>query len=135
MLDPAFFDAATGEPKPTLFEDTSSRGASTNRRQYVSDQQLHARGIERAAQATAQSTRPKTYIGFVSVGARDVRSITTELNGAPCRAFGVYDTAQESDPSHADICQLIRGRAAARSVRSQLYQLAKGTLCRPDHTQ
>lgn len=131
VLDPAFFDAATGEVRPTLFEDVSSRGASTNRMMYTSEQQLHARGIDRATQSSAQSTHPKTYIGFVSLPVLDVRSIMADLDGTQRRAFGVYDTGQKTDPSHADICQLISDRAVARSVRSQLYQMAKGALCKP----
>lgn len=131
VLDPAFFDVDTGEVKPTLFDDASSRGASTNRREYASDSQLHARGMQRAAQASAQSTRTKTYVGFVSLHAKDVRHIMADVDGTSRRAFGVYDTAQESDSSHADICQLISGRVAARRIRSQLYQLVRGTLCKP----
>lgn len=132
VLDPAFFDADTGEVKPTLFDDASSRGASINRRQYLTDQQLHAKGNDRVLQALARNTHPKRYIGFVSLAAQDVRRIMAVLNGMQSRAFGVYDTAEASDPSHADICQLLADRAVGRSVRSQLFQLAKGALCKPE---
>jgi hypothetical protein len=127
VLDPAFFDASTGEIKPTLFDDASSRGASVNRCSYATDLELHARGVSRAEEAAAHSTTPKTYIGFVRLRTSDVRAVFFEGR----RAFAVYDTASPSDPSHADVCQLISGKRAGRSVRSRLFQLSKGLLCRP----
>lgn len=129
VLDPAFFDASTGRIKPTLFDDASSRGASVNRVKHAPVPKLHELGRARALSASAHCTVPKTYIGFVHLDVVAVRSIAADGDQGSHRAFGVYDTALKSDCSHADICQLVSGRATGRSVRSRLYQLSKNTLC------
>jgi hypothetical protein len=42
--------------------------------------------------------------------------------------MAVYDTAKSNDPSHADICQLVKTKEMEKSVRVQLYWLAKDRL-------
>ncbi len=99
--------------------------------QYVSETKLHVIGKTRAERATGQSSVPKTYVGYVCLQAGAIRTIMADATDS-VRAFGVYDTATESDAFHADICQLVSGTQIGRSVRSRLFQLSKKTLRRPD---
>jgi hypothetical protein len=133
VLDPVYFDQKSGEVKPTLFDDASSRGASVNRMDHLQEADLHALGRTRAEQSTARSTVPKTYMGFVCVRTDAVRALQHEDQGMKLQAFGVYDTAHGSDPSHADICQLVAaGKMIGRSLRTRLFQLSKNSFHRPD---
>jgi hypothetical protein len=127
VLDPAFYDQATGEPKPTLFEHASSVGASVNRLLHTTSDQVHEHGKARALERSDPG-KPKTYVGYVTVNAGEVRRVVTGGNAiGRRRGFGIYDTALPNDTSHADVCQLVSDRAQGRSVRLQLFELAKSS--------
>lgn len=125
VLHPVHFDSQNNNIKPTFFDDASGKGASVNRLQHTNIDQ-----IRDAAQTRVETTNknpPSTglrqLIGYSNVTANEVRGIFT---GVPSRrAMAVYDTAKSDDPSHADICQLVKSKELGKSVRAQLYLLAK----------
>lgn len=72
----------------------------------------------------------RSLVGYSLFDAMEARQVLT--NDTPAkRAFGVYDTAKapndakglEGDISHADVCQLIAGPQAARSLRHRMREL------------
>lgn len=125
VLNPVHFDPQSNSIKPTFFDDATGKGASVNRLLHTSIDQ-----IREAAQARVDminknppNTGFRQLIGYSKVTANEVRSIFT---GSPSRrAMAVYDTAKSDDPSHADICQLVKSKELGKSVRAQLYLLAK----------
>jgi len=129
VVDPTHFDHVTGTIKPTFFDDAANIGASCHRVQYTTETQIRQMTERRVA--LANQNPPKTglrsAIGYASVSAIDVRSITTAGNPSR-RGAAIYDTAKSDDISHADICQLVSGRQEGRSVRAQLWELAKDRL-------
>jgi len=69
--------------------------------------------------ATDRITRSdRQFFGLAPAKCENVRAIFTT---AGKRAFCVFDTALADDPSHTDICQIVRGNKEGRSVRSKLY--------------
>lgn len=129
IVDPTHFDRVTGTIKPTFFDDAASIGASCHRLNYIDYQTIQKMTEQRVAQANQNppSTGPRTAIGYASVTAKEVRSIRPGSNPNR-RGSAVYDTAKSDDNSHADICQLVSNRQEGKSVRAQLWELAKNRL-------
>ena len=128
--NPTHFDALNGTIKPNFFDDASSKGASVNRLSHTT-----IAAVQRCAQAKVDATNKsppltglRKLIGYTTITAAEVRAVFTPTPSL--RALGVYDTAKPDDPSHADICQLVSGKKQGKSVRAQLYQIAKNRLVR-----
>jgi hypothetical protein len=125
VLNPVHFDPQTNSIKPNFFEDASGKGASVNRLLYTNIEKI--RKDAQARVDISNQNPPKTglrkLIGYANVTASEVREIYTGM--PPRRAMAAYDTAKSDDPSHADICQLVKTKAMEKSVRVQLYWLAK----------
>ncbi len=128
VLNPVHFDLQNNTIKPSFFDDASGKGASVNRLFYTNIEQ-----IRKAAQARVDMSNKnppnsglRKLIGYSSVTANEVREIFTGM--PPRRAMAVYDTAKSDDSSHADICQLVKTKVMEKSVRVQLYWLAKNRL-------
>lgn len=133
IVSPVHFDADANEIRPNLFEDVIGKGASTHRRSYISDERLVEIAQDRVAQQNLNppKTGPRTLIGYVSIEAAAVRTLRVDVEALrEQQVLAVYDTGNAKDPSHADICLLRRQKQAELSVKSQLYEKAKGTLKR-----
>lgn len=135
VLDPTHFDSVSGTIKPTFFDDASDKGASCHRLGFASPDSVRAMTVARAEAMNVNppATGPRTAIGYTTFGAEEVRSIrTAPLTPAQegRRGAAVYDTALPEDVSHADVCQLVAGRQEGKSVRAQLWKLAKDRLVR-----
>lgn len=131
ILHPVHVDKETGAVKPTVFDDVSSRGASVHRRGYISDAQMIATMNARVeASHIASPEAPKrSMVGYVPVSVQVVRSIKNPtMDGGGRRQLGVYDTAKEDDPSHADICLLVSGKIESKENRAILFNLVKDKL-------
>lgn len=129
VVDPTHYDSVTGDITPTFFNDASSRGASCHRLAHTSEEKIFEMTLARIA-THSDATDPqasKKAIGYAVMQASDVRNIKTS---AGRRGAGIYDTAKVDDRSHADICQLVSGKQDGKSVRAQLWELAKGALVR-----
>jgi hypothetical protein len=128
IVDPTHLDPHRAALKPTAFQDSANKGLSTHRVAFSSWDDLVAVGKRRAEQFNADNPErpPRSLWGFASFRTSDVRGI---LAPSQERAYFVYDTANENDRSHADICQGVAGdKHTERSIRASLYDLAKGGL-------
>ena len=129
IVDPTHYDPATGKIKPTLFDDASSKGASVQRLPHTNIEAIEERTrlrVEMANENPPQTGR-RTAIGFTTITAAEIRDILTDANR---RSAAVYDTGNEGDSAHADICQLVSGRKEGSSVRARLFSIAKERLVR-----
>lgn len=131
VVDPTHFDHVTGTIKPTFFDDASSIGASCHRTKYISDQAIFERTNSRVAISNQNPPKSglKKAIGYAILTVSEIRSIST-FSEPVRRGAAVYDTAKEDDISHADVCQLVPGRQDGKSVRAQLFMLARDRLVR-----
>ena len=115
---PIHVDDETGKLKPTCFDDASSKGLSVNRAEFIPLQALIEKGLAKAA--TDRERKPdRQFYGLASTNCAEIRQINSSTTKA--RAFCVFDTALADDPSHADICQIVRGKQEGRSARRKLY--------------
>jgi hypothetical protein len=135
VLDPTHFDQVSGTIKPTFFDDASDKGASCHRLAHTSVEDVKGMTMARAEAMNINppATGPRTAIGYTTFGAGEVRSIRPASSPpAPIvrRGAAVYDTGLPEDGSHADVCQLVAGRQEGKSVRAQLWKLAKDRLVR-----
>lgn len=128
VVNPQHFDPVNRAIKPTFFDDASDKGASVNRLGHTTVEAIQ-QGAQTRVNKTNENppqTGPRELIGYTTVTTAEVRQISA---GEPLRqGLSVYDTANFDDISHADICQLVGGKQEGKSVRAQLYQLAKSRL-------
>jgi hypothetical protein len=129
IVDPTHLDPNGRKLKPTAFQDSANKGLSTHRAAHILWTDLVTRAQQRAAEYNhANPDRPqRTLWGFAPFRVEDVRKIVAAPS--PTRHYFVYDTANEDDPSHADICQGVSSdRGTERSIRASLFDLAKDAL-------
>lgn len=127
--DPTHFDAITGKIKPTFFDDASNKGASCFRLKHTTLVQIadNARKYVDEINKNPPSTGVRTAIGYATFSADEVRKVLAPTE-PPRRGAAVYDTGLQNEPAHADVCQLVSGKQAAKSVRAQLFLIAKDRL-------
>lgn len=130
VVDPTHYDSVSGSIKPTFFDDASSRGASCHRLGYTSEAKIHQMTLARvqAHNAAAGAAVQRQAIGYAVMSASSMRNVRISPTGR--RGVGIYDTAKADDQSHADVCQLASGKQDGKSVRAQLWELAKVSLTR-----
>jgi hypothetical protein len=129
VIDPTHYDTVAKNIAPTFFDDVSSRGASCHRMKHITVEKI--KEMAEARVAIVNLDPPKTgirrAIGFTKLSALEVRNVYPESSPGR-RGSAVYDTAKSDDISHADICQLVSGKQEGKSVRAQLFMLAKERL-------
>ena len=135
VLDPTHFDQVSGTIKPTFFDDASDKGASCHRLNHTSPEHVKAITLARteAMNFNPPATGSRTAIGYTTFDAGEVRCIRPAFSPPASlvrRGVAVYDTGLAEDNSHADVCQLVSGRQEGKSVRAQLWRLAKDRLVR-----
>ena len=130
VLNPHHFDLVNGTIKPNFFDDASDKGASVNRLSHTTVELLRQSAQFRVDQINVNppASGVRVLIGYTTVTVDEVRAVFADT--PPRRALGVYDTAKHDDQSHADICQLVSGKQQGKSVRAQLFQIAKAKLVR-----
>lgn len=136
VLDPTHYDKVNGTIAPTFFDDASNKGASCHRLLHTTPEKIEELTLIRVAEQNINppNTGPRVAIGYAQINASEVRSVFSSTE--PIRRLAaVYDTAKSDDISHADICQLISGKHEGRSVRAQLYKMAKDRLVKFRKTQ
>ncbi len=127
IFNPLHVELDTGDLKPSAFEDAANKGMSVDRLRYREQEASFEAGYARAEVANAHArpdAPPRTLHGLAKLRAESVRA----LKSGDIQCFGVYDTALADNRAHADICQLLRDKKAARSARSRLVDLAKGSI-------
>lgn len=140
---PLHFDE-NGEIKPTAFGDSESHGLSVNRLAHSTIEAATRRARDRVAAVNQRKLEhsaanvqhsgglqpPRTTVAYVTFNSSKLRALSSSAHGLMRRAFGVYDTAKSDDHSHGDVCVLVTGKQAQRSVREMLYQQAKHSVVR-----
>jgi hypothetical protein len=132
ILSPVHWDESDNSLKPTAFDDASNKGLSVNRLKAIGAKELEARAERRVAEhneANQLLGRQRSFKCLLHLNCGEVRAIAAN-DESERRAFAVYDTASQEDPSHADICQIVKTRAEGRSARASLRDLANGFLKR-----
>ncbi|MBI3530382.1 MAG: hypothetical protein HY067_20745 [Betaproteobacteria bacterium] len=114
IFAPMHIDPETKEVVPLAFDDASSIGLSVNRTLHISFRGVCALGEDKANLDRTKGKTDRVFLGVIEAPVSDVRGILQEK----VRGFFVYDTATQTVPSHADICQKSGGtrdvRAGAR---------------------
>ena len=127
VISPIHYDKETNTLAATAFDDASNKGLSVNRLCYVTGEKVVQMANDRTEKYNElYPNKPqRTFVGSVHFSCRDIRKITiTEEGKKPIRGFAIYDTANENDSSHADICQIVKNKAHGRSVRFSIRELA-----------
>ncbi|WP_147376781.1 hypothetical protein [Noviherbaspirillum saxi] len=127
IVSPVHYDPETNSLTAAAFSDASSFGMSVNRLAHASQEYIEELGENRVFRHNqGNPEKERLYLGTIQFLCADVRQITVqfETDPAPLRGFGVYDTALETDRSHADICELVHQKAHTRSIRLSLRDLA-----------
>lgn len=110
ILSPVHYDVATGKVTEAAFDDASNKGMSVQRLVVTgSEGDIRQRGHARAFAKPGRTF--ECAIGATAAGIRALRA--PEDGGRFC----IYDTADATDPGHADVCQTRHG---SRHVRAQL---------------
>lgn len=118
-----------GEILPAAFTDVAVRGLSCNRLNYTSIEAALTRSSERVTQANARRAingAERQTVAYATFSVAHLRSLM--CGDPPRRGLAVYDTGLEDDPSHADVCLLVSGKQAERSLRSSLFAATRETL-------
>lgn len=124
LFNPIHLDMETMSLKPPAINDVKDKGCSVDRLQLTSKEKCIKDG--HAFAATKNELNPeksrRSLCGVTTLSVHEVRNIVDNNQN---RGFGVYDTALDNNPAHADICQLIatKNKSDARSVRLQLMAL------------
>lgn len=116
---------------PKSFDVCSSHGLSTNRLAHSSLAEMIRRGVDRAQKYNANfpDKAQRKLWGFVTYSVEEIRKIQCEVAGT--RGLFVFDTANEDDISHAEVCQggvNSKSSSQAQDIRFALYEMAKGNL-------
>jgi len=135
LTSPTHFDLGSGIVKPTAFDDAANKGLSVDRLSLNGLHHILGKADARARQYNASGDKPETreVIGHIEFCVSEVRSVFVKLESSEDpsrRGLGIYDTALEGEPEHADICQIAPNAQGGRSARSQVFTLAKSKFVR-----
>ena len=118
-----------GTIKASAFSDVKDKGLSVHRLKYIDSSKLGCLGETIASNANSQSGRTqRDYLGYVKAKTEEIHQLT----GDKKRLFCVYDTANETEMSHADVCAVfldkqtnppLPKKAANKSRRKRLQKL------------
>lgn len=128
--NPTHYDTSRKELKPTAFDDAADKGLSVDRLNVSSVEHSVAKARKRAEEFNTrrkEGAPHRTVFGHSVLAVASLRAIfTVKADGSSepqRRGLGVYDTALEGEPEHADVCQIAPNRQGGRSARFQLFQL------------
>ena len=123
-----------GNVDPTAFNDAGTRGLSVNRLSLLSLGAILQLGRERADHQNARrgptAGSMRRLVGYTSFSVNALRELVyprDEQSESSRRSFDVYDTATAVDKTHADVCILVPGKQAERSLRLDLYRLGNAS--------
>lgn len=121
MIFTPHWDPVTNKPTPNAIEDAANKGLSVDRLlhatlAYVQRRAEEARAVELVQ---AEQGRVRRLESIMWLKASAVRAI--QWDGK--QAFGIFDTALPDNRAHADVCQLVPGKQAWRSIKASLYKL------------
>lgn len=123
-LSPVHYDVAAGKVKEAAFDDASNKGMSVQRLVVTgSEGEIRQRGHARASAKPGRTF--EVAVGATAAGICALRGL--EDGGRFC----IYDTADPSDPGHADVCQTRHGSKHARAQLRRELQKQFSLLIRP----
>lgn len=132
IISPIHYDEEANALTAAAFDDVANKGLSVNRLSYTSNSDITRNAenrVENHNQHNSEEKKRRTFIGILQFNCIEIRSITVNVNVlTPVRGLAVFDTASEGDQSHADICQIVKGRAEGRSLRHSIMDLANSFL-------
>lgn len=117
-----------GTIKASAFSDVKDKGLSVHRLKFIEGKELECLGETMASKANEAGRTKRDYLGYVKAHTEEVHQLT----GDEKRLFCVYDTANEAEMSHADICAVsldeqknpkLSKRVANKSRRKRLQKL------------
>lgn len=97
IFSPIHVHKKTGAILPSLFSYAERQGCSVQRDARADTEELAA-----FTSTFLKSNAKARWIGVVLAKCDDIRAI--RLDGGSARTTCVYDTAEESNPAHAEIC-------------------------------
>lgn len=117
ILSPIHFDTQTGRVKEAAFSDAWGRGLSVLRGKLIDNAGvLRRRGVDRAGNSAVRK--------FECAAGAQVGMVRSLRSADGAGRFCVYDTAEQDEPAHADICQTRHaGKAAQKQLRRELQKL------------
>lgn len=131
LYSPHYINKETGEVTPAAFTDARKRGLSVRRKTHISEEDHRAKIEEKVAVDQSAGRNNDGFWRVIYTRCTALRNLKLDSGGG--RAFCVYDTATEDDPSHADVCQAFElpphteGRSALnKKLRSQLFEAFVG---------
>lgn len=114
-----------GTIKAAAFDDVRDKGLSVHRLDYTEARTLKHIGDSMASDAIIAGRSKRDYIGYVKALTGDIRKLIEDEK----RLFCVYDTANEIEKSHADVCSVLLdsnnqnlGKKAANKQRRKRLQ-------------
>ncbi len=131
--NPTHYAPGKNELKPTAFDDAFTFGLSVERLKHASLDACIAKAERRVAKANmdrAEDLPQKVVFGYSVFEVKSLRNVQAKADGskdAPRRGLGVYDTALEGEPEHADVCVLVPKSQGARSARLELFRLGNAS--------
>ena len=132
---PHSYDKETEKLTTYAFDDMFNKGLSVNRLSLKNVEELHDIGEKKAEKA--RETNPnREYVGLSIAEVENVRNCDEGTE----RWFAVYDTSNEDDISHADVCCIypkkdVAGRKGLNRRQRELIQQVFSKLIKPKKTK
>ncbi|WP_295864940.1 hypothetical protein [uncultured Xanthomonas sp.] len=114
---PLHWDEELRQIKLGFFDDLTGQGLSVNRLAHTNLERLAIVSRERAEK------RGREAIGFVVARVTQLIEVMRAIQDG---SGAVFDTANEDDISHADVCQTKGAKAVGRAMRQDLFEALKG---------
>ena len=125
-VSPTHYEPGKQQLKPTAFQDAATFGLSVDRLKHASLESILAKAKQRVEIGKAG----RILFGFSMFEVGQLRQVRVRLEGSKDpdrRGLGVYDTALQDEPEHADVCTIAPSSHGGRSVRHALFQMGNAT--------
>jgi hypothetical protein len=117
VYSPHHVEIDTNRLKPTALDDAANKGLSTDRRAYATFREVQER-ITKKLNTPNAIEKGHEYKGTVVISCAKARGLTQDGR----RLFAVYDTAQEDNRAHADVCQVRLSKVEGARARRRLIE-------------
>jgi len=106
-----------GQVKPNAFAHVKTNGCSIQRESLAENQEMHA-----FLDGFLRKNTKAVWMGVLIADCAKIRSIV--IGNEKKRALCVYDTAEQSNPAHAEICQTehLKFEADELELRHALFE-------------
>lgn len=124
IQEPLYYNPQTASLTPDAFNDAFDKGLSTDRVVHTTDEAIISRGRQRDDDYRKKSPDkpPRTLVALAYFDADEVRAFRSLCEN---QSFGIFDTADQLNQSHADVCSLVLGNQERRRARAHLDKIVK----------